>query len=149
MISACFRSSLEFPDYPYAKFNVKPDTITYSVQEYNIVTNNDSNDSRWNKEETDQLVSLIDSYGLRWNIISDRFVSATTRSVEDLKERYYNIASMVLRLRKQQGLILSPYETKLTQFNYNSDYDKKRKRQLEAQLAGVSKTDDEVCSTIS
>lgn len=42
----------------------------------------------WNKEETDQLFDLCERFDLRFVVIADRF--PTSRSVEELKNRYYS-----------------------------------------------------------
>lgn len=42
----------------------------------------------WSREETDQLFELCERFDLRFIIIADRFPSS--RTVEDLKNRYYS-----------------------------------------------------------
>lgn len=42
----------------------------------------------WTKEETDQLFDLCKQFDLRFIVIADRFPSS--RTVEELKDRYYN-----------------------------------------------------------
>lgn len=42
----------------------------------------------WTKEETDQLFDLCERFDLRFIVIADRFPSS--RSVEELKDRYYS-----------------------------------------------------------
>jgi DNA methyltransferase 1-associated protein 1 len=42
----------------------------------------------WSREETDKLFELCERFDLRFIVIADRF--PTTRSVEDLKNRYYS-----------------------------------------------------------
>jgi DNA methyltransferase 1-associated protein 1 len=48
----------------------------------------------WTKEETDQLFDLCERFDLRFVVIADRFTSS--RSVEELKDRYYNGISTLI-----------------------------------------------------
>lgn len=48
----------------------------------------------WTKEETDQLFDLCERFDLRFIVIADRFPSS--RTVEELKERYYSGVSLRL-----------------------------------------------------
>lgn len=42
----------------------------------------------WTKEETDKLFDLCERFDLRFIVIADRF--PTSRTVEELKNRYYS-----------------------------------------------------------
>ena len=57
----------------------------------------------WNKAESDQLFELCRRFDLRWPVIHDRFVSATPKPMEQLKERYYGICNQLLAARAEAG----------------------------------------------
>jgi DNA methyltransferase 1-associated protein 1 len=79
---------MEYPDYPFAKFNVKCESVTYSPQEYSIVTSNDTLDNtKWDKKETDKIFDCVRKYGLRWPIVHDRVELSKSKTMEELKER--------------------------------------------------------------
>lgn len=101
------------PDYHYAKFNVKLPRPEYTDDEYE--THFKSED--WDKSETDYLLDIAIEYDLRWIVIADRYeytpsdqkpadessvavtTQAKTRTVEDMKARYYNVAAKTMALR--------------------------------------------------
>jgi DNA methyltransferase 1-associated protein 1 len=57
----------------------------------------------WNKAESDQLFDLCRRLDLRWPVIHDRFVSATPKPMEQLKERYYDMCNHLLSARAEAG----------------------------------------------
>lgn len=101
------------PDYHYAKFNVKLPRPEYTNDEYE--THFKSED--WDKSETDYLMDIAIEYDLRWIVIADRYeytpseqkpagessmavtMQAKTRTLEDMKARYYNVAAKTMALR--------------------------------------------------
>lgn len=101
------------PDYHYAKFNVKLPRPEYTGDEYE--THFKSED--WDKSETDYLMDIAIEYDLRWIVIADRYeytpsekkpaeespmavtMQAKTRTMEDMKARYYNVAAKTMALR--------------------------------------------------
>lgn len=101
------------PDYHYAKFNVKLPRPEYTNDEYE--THFKSED--WDKSETDYLMGIAIEYDLRWIVIADRYeytpseqkpagessmavtMQAKTRTMEDMKARYYNVAAKIMALR--------------------------------------------------
>lgn len=101
------------PDYHYAKFSVKLPRPEYSNDEYE--THFKSED--WDKSETDYLMDIAIEYDLRWIVIADRYdyipseqkpagessmtvtMQAKTRTMEDMKARYYNVAAKTMALR--------------------------------------------------
>jgi DNA methyltransferase 1-associated protein 1 len=92
------RANVEYPDYPYARFDVHLDTLTYTDDEYNRLLPN----SEWTKSETDKLVELTRVFELRWAVIHDRWCEAyplPERRVEDLQHRYYSVATILLQQR--------------------------------------------------
>lgn len=100
------------PDYHYAKFNVKLLRPEYTNDEYE--THFKSED--WDKSETDYLMGLAIEYDLRWIVIADRYeytpseqkpagesymaatMQAKIRTMEDMKARYYHVASKIMAL---------------------------------------------------
>lgn len=101
------------PDYHYAKFNVKLPRPEYTNDEYE--THFKSED--WDKSETDYLMGIVIEYDLRWIVIADRYeytpseqkpagegsmavtMQAKIRTMEDMKARYYHVASKTMALR--------------------------------------------------
>lgn len=90
------RDGIEYPDYPYARFDVHSDPVTYTTEEYNQFLQNDT----WTKSETDKLMDLARVFELRWAVIYDRWCEAyPERKVEDLQHRYYSVAATLLQQR--------------------------------------------------
>jgi DNA methyltransferase 1-associated protein 1 len=93
------RANVEYPDYPYARFDIHLDPIAYTVEEYDAHVVSDA----WTKSETDQLLEMARRFELRWPIIHDRWLGRfgvdCTRRVEDLQHRYYTIAAALLASR--------------------------------------------------
>ena len=100
-----------------AKWNIKIDRPRYSDEEYE----EGLKDDEWSKEETDYLVDLATEYDLRWVVVGDRYdykprppqrndsqdamdtdqppPQPKSRSIEDLKARYYTVAAKAMTLR--------------------------------------------------
>ncbi|XP_065633915.1 SWR1-complex protein 4 isoform X3 [Quercus suber] len=68
--------------------NGVPPTGDYSFAKYN---------KGWTKEETDQLFDLCQRFDLRFIVIADRFSSS--RTVEELKDRYYSVCRAIVAAR--------------------------------------------------
>lgn len=101
------RANVEYPDYPYARFDIHMDPITYSPEEYRRYLASDS----WTKSETDQLLELARRFELRWAVIHDRWIemfhpqstnSDEMRKIEDLQHRYYSVAALLTQSRISQ-----------------------------------------------
>jgi DNA methyltransferase 1-associated protein 1 len=108
-------------DYEFARFNVLVEIPQFTDQEYEAHLQS----ADWTREETDYLLSQIQTYCYRWAVIWDRydyqpatklepssqdggventlsalpFASPRARSVEDLKARFYDISAKLMRLR--------------------------------------------------
>jgi DNA methyltransferase 1-associated protein 1 len=100
-------------NYPFARFNTKPNVPEYDDSRYEThLTHND-----WTKEETDYLMGLARDFDLRWVLIWDRYdfqpkandqgeengssapqPAPKQRSMEDLKARYYHVAAKLMEL---------------------------------------------------
>lgn len=111
----------EGKDYPFARFNKVVDVPAYSDLEYQQHLHDDS----WTRQETDHLFDLCKRFDLRFIVIHDRWdrEKHPNRSVEDLKERYYNICNILTKVRAPQGT-----EPKIRAFD--AEHERKRKTQL-------------------
>ncbi|XP_057449235.1 SWR1-complex protein 4-like [Lotus japonicus] len=69
------------------------DIIRYTDEEYDKHLTN----PMWTKEETDELFDLCERFDLRFIVIADRFPSS--RTVEELKDRYYSVSRAILIAR--------------------------------------------------
>jgi len=82
------------------------------------------NDS-WSRQETDHLFDLCRRFDLRFIVIRDRWDRSRfpDRSVEDLKERYYDICATMSTLKAS-----SSHDTKI--YVFDADHERRRKEQL-------------------
>ncbi|KAJ0054717.1 hypothetical protein Pint_00821 [Pistacia integerrima] len=90
-------------DYSFAKYNKSVDVVKYTNEEYEKYLT----DPIWTKEETDQLFDLCERFDLRFIIIADRFPSS--RSVEELKDRYYS-GTMHELISRNYLIVLDGYD---------------------------------------
>jgi len=106
-------------EYPFAKFNKKVVIPCYTADEYSLVVSDE-----WSKEETDHLMDLCSRFDLRFHIIADRWdrEKFTTRSVEQLKDRYYNIYDVIGKLHLP--------ESEFKEVHFDAEHEIKRKQQL-------------------
>jgi DNA methyltransferase 1-associated protein 1 len=104
LFSHWVRANVEYTDYPYAKFDIHLDPVTYTDEDYESLLKNDG----WTKSETDKLLDLCRIFELRWPVIHDRWLEfydsvqgsiAPLRKVEDLQERYYSVAAALAQAR--------------------------------------------------
>ncbi|KAJ3208047.1 DNA methyltransferase 1-associated protein 1 [Entophlyctis luteolus] len=61
----------------------------------NVVDAYVTTDPDWTKDETDELFDLCRRFDLRFIVVADRLESGRERSVEDIKERYYNVTNKI------------------------------------------------------
>ncbi len=108
-------------DYEYAQFNKKINLVEYTSEEYERLIQ--PMNSSWNKEETDYLWDLCFKFDLRFPVIHDRY-DYTSRTIEELKDRYYSVARRLLEDRK----IL---EHPIIKSGYNYEQEMKRRAYLE------------------
>lgn len=96
------RANVEYPDYPYARFDIHLDPVTFNDEEYNTYLQSDT----WSKSQTDFLLELARRFELRWPIIHDRWLEAfgmdCVEKVEDLQHRYYSVAAKLNAARIAQ-----------------------------------------------
>ncbi|TFK71791.1 hypothetical protein BDN72DRAFT_409014 [Pluteus cervinus] len=113
-------------DYPFAKYNAQPSTYDYTQEEYVRFLE----DLEWTKEETDYLFALIRDYDLRWYIIHDRYeYPGSTRSMEDLKDRYFSVCRKLVRNRPWSGDETSKNLT-LSSFQFDKERELTRKKYI-------------------
>lgn len=70
--------------------------------------------SDWTQRETEYLMHLCNTYGLRWAVIHDRFAFSSSghvavahhRSIEELKSRFYSVGRYVIEGRTQDRIKL-------------------------------------------
>lgn len=94
------RANEEQKEYPFAKFNKKLNIISYTANEYN--THLRTNQSKWSKQQTDHLFDLARRFDLRFVVMADRWDKSTytNKTVEDLKERYYEVVGILQKVSK-------------------------------------------------
>ncbi|XP_032243096.1 DNA methyltransferase 1-associated protein 1 isoform X2 [Nematostella vectensis] len=120
------RGADEAKEYPFARFDKKVDVPTYTNEEYKMYLN-DNQQSTWTQEETDHLFELCRTYDLRFIIINDRYdrEKFQTRTIEDLKDRYYSCVTRLLKARVPTGQEPANLPTP-----YHAQHETDRKRQL-------------------
>ena len=119
MLHHWVRAGVEYPEYPFARFNIHLDALNYK-QDHDHDNDNDNEDStststdtgtafykeflsddNWTRSETDELLELCRIFELRWPVIMDRwmgkFGSMSNKKVEDLQHRYYSIGMILNR----------------------------------------------------
>ncbi|TKY61685.1 SWR1-complex protein 4 [Spatholobus suberectus] len=114
-------------DYSFAKYNKSVDVIKYTDEEYDKYLT----DPMWTKEETDQLFDLCERFDLRFIVIADRFPSS--RTVEELKDRYYSVSRAILIARVPPSGDVSVHP--LVKEPYNVSQEMERKRALSMVLS--------------
>ncbi|KAJ2942670.1 hypothetical protein O0L34_g11213 [Tuta absoluta] len=123
------RAGDEPKEYPFAQFNKQISIPSYSESEYNQYLKSED----WSQAETDHLIDLCQRFDLRFIVIHDRWDRAAfrDRSVEDLKERYYNICGILSKVKT------NPWSNTVTVVNgekriyqYDAEHERKRKEQL-------------------
>ncbi|KAH9824911.1 hypothetical protein DFH28DRAFT_942191 [Melampsora americana] len=115
----------------FSKFNTNSNVYTYSTEEYYHYLRDDD----WTKEETDYLFSLLKDYDLRFPVISDRYdFLGSSRSIEDLKLRYYTICQKLIlnRSRTNSGDLLDESSKKqlIQSYHFDKHREIERKKQV-------------------
>ncbi|KAK4191104.1 hypothetical protein QBC35DRAFT_488185 [Podospora australis] len=144
-------------DSAFAKFNVQVAVPQYNEDQYH--SNLQSDD--WTKEETDYLLELAKDFDLRWPLIWDRYdfipkssaeetangtstavvPAGKSRTMEDLKARYYQVAAKMMAVQKPAQYMTRP-EFELYEMMQNFDAEQERKRKQFA-LNTMSRSKDE------
>ncbi|KAI1936407.1 swr complex subunit [Ophidiomyces ophidiicola] len=143
-------------DYAFAKYNIKPQIPRrYTDEEYDCHLQSEI----WSREETDYLMDLATEFDLRWIVIADRYefqpkttepegnasalvVPTQTRTMEDMKARYYTVAGKMLAIEHPLSEMSQPefslYETMM---KFNAEREKQRKELATVQF---NRSKDEV-----
>ena len=106
------KKSAEFPDYPFARFNKKITTVSFTDDEYDQYLVHLHPEFNWNRADTDHLMELVARFDLRWVVIADRFQGKKERSMEQLKQRYYDIALLLGRIRNRNSQLVAAIANK-------------------------------------
>ncbi|KAK6937230.1 DAMP1, SANT/Myb-like domain [Dillenia turbinata] len=107
-------------DYSFAVYNKSVDVIKYTDEEYEKYLT----DPEWSKEETDQLFDLCERFDLRFIVIADRFPSS--RTVEELKNRYYTVSRTILTARAPSPADVSGHPLVKDPYNVAQEIERKR-----------------------
>ncbi|CAD2095555.1 conserved Plasmodium protein, unknown function [Plasmodium vinckei lentum] len=81
-------------DYTFEKFNKKLNIVKYDDEFYNKQIKNMN--LKWTKEETDYLFNLCEKYECHFIIIYDVYDSKYSRTIEELKDRFYSVSKKVV-----------------------------------------------------
>ena len=116
--------------YRFEVFDKHADVIDYTPEEYATYLEKPG----WSKEETDRLMSLCKEYDLRFIIVHDRWCESgsSSRTIEELKDRYYSIARSLLSSRGQstEGLHYD-FQRETTRKQYLEELFKRTPQELE------------------
>ena len=124
--------------YKFSKFDVKVEVPEYTDQEYEALKHDDD----WTREETDHLLSLCREYDLRFSIIWDRYEwPGKTRSLEDLKARYYAVCRSVAEQRTPVNQMTPEQAMAYRLTKFDKEREAARRAMAERQF---NKTDDQV-----
>lgn len=107
--------------YPFAQFNKQLNIPSYTPAEYTSHLRN--HPLKWNKVQTDHLFDLAQRFDLRFVVMADRWDKSAcgTKTVEDLKERYYEVVGILNRIHGAGDK---------KPFVFDTDHEKRRKDQL-------------------
>ena len=137
------------PEYHFAKFNVRASGPVYSEEEYEAHLKSNT----WSKEETDYLVDLAHDLDLRWIIVFDRYeyqpikapleedsmdiaIQHSSRTMEDMKARYYEVAAKIMALRHPlSSMSTSEFELHEKMTKFDPALEATRKKLAEALLS--------------
>ena len=116
----------EEKEYKFSKFNKKLNIPVYTDEEYDILLRGDEN---WKKDETDHLFEMVKRFDRRWHVLYDRydhdkFPRDTKRTLEELKERFFQVCNQIEKAR-------SPAEENFKGFYFDAEHERRRKLQLE------------------
>lgn len=128
------RVSDEPRPYPFAQFNKQLTIPSYTINEYNAHLR--THPSKWNKLQTDHLFDLAKRFDLRFVVMADRWdkSSCGAKTVEDLKERYYEAIAILNRVRGSADKKI---------FLFDVDHERRRKEQLKKLLERTTKQIEE------
>jgi DNA methyltransferase 1-associated protein 1 len=94
------KSDLQNIEYPYLKFDVQLDRVTFTHEEYETLLRSE----KWTESESEYLLDLCYTYELRWPVILDRYSLQPPRRTEELQHRFYSILSSLQSYRGSSSL---------------------------------------------
>lgn len=141
----------EIKDSQFAKFNVQVNVPTYTEEQYESTLQ----DPDWTKDETDYLMSVVKDFDLRWPVIWDRYEyeaaaqkeeptednsqalipEPKVRSMEDLKARYYKVASKMMAInRRIEHMSQAEFNLHALMDSFKPEQERKRKQYAELSM---------------
>lgn len=117
----------------FSRYNVQPEVPTYDDETYEKHLTH----QEWTKDETDYLVDVYRECNGKWPVVVDHysFTEGTTRSMEELKSRFYGISATLLQLRTPITSMTAPEYTLFeTLSNFNPKQEASRKQLAEGHL---------------
>lgn len=129
------RAADDQKEYPFARFNKQLNIVSYTCNEYN--THLRTNQTKWSKAQSDHLFDLARRFDLRFVVMADRWDRANfgVKSVEDLKERYYEVVAVLSKVRGTNS------DKKI--FSFDAEHERKRKDQMRKLLDRTQKDIEE------
>lgn len=137
-------------DSVFAKYNVRVNTPMYTDEVYKEYLESEG----WDQQETDYLLNLVSQWDLRWPLIWDRYEylplataeqtsepgaimqQAKTRTLEDLKQRYYQVAAKVMVAEKPAHLMTqTEYDLHEKMARFSATQETARKKFVETMFA--------------
>ena len=109
-------------DYAFSKYNKKVDMLMYNDEEYENLL---QFDQEWSREETDHLFDLLARFDLRFLVAHDRWEREKTRTVEEMKSRYYAIARRLIEARADNPEEAATHPIIKDPFNAQHEIDRK------------------------
>ncbi|KAF6002666.1 DNA methyltransferase 1-associated protein 1 [Cyanidiococcus yangmingshanensis] len=135
--------------YPFARFNKRLETLRYTDEEYARYIASlpeQGSTTPWTKAETDVLFRLAEQFSLQFVVMADRWAAwnptpSRTRSVNELKDRYYTVVRCLAQARIGSGTTPLPAPRSALQKHcrgmlanpFDKEYEDRRKAQLEEQ----------------
>jgi DNA methyltransferase 1-associated protein 1 len=122
--------------YTFSRFNKVCKILSYTDDEYDKHLTHPG----WDKAQSDLLFDLCKRFDLRWPVIHDRFPEG--RTIEQLKERYYDMCRLLLAARSANPADGTDYsEHALAKFKFDAKHERERKAEFERQY---DRSEDEV-----
>ncbi|KAJ3131393.1 swr complex subunit [Physocladia obscura] len=111
---------------------IPEDEAATGREEKSKLLSTDNADSEWTREETDELFALCKRFDLRFTVVVDRLESDKSRTIEDVKERYYDVTNKILSARSISNNLSIPPQPL---YIFNKQREVERKKILEALYA--------------
>ncbi len=125
------KADMHYPDYPYAKFNVKMENFALSQEEYDSLELGTDLSDVWSYEDTLEVMQMCVRYDLRWPVIYDKIVLSKSRRVEEIQARYYFVVAKLSAAANQLNATSSaaPIEAK-SKFNLEMETRRREQQDL-------------------